>query len=158
MSAKTKARNIGLGPEHDWSSHGCGIADKQSAARAGQNGSVNRAGVRNAIRHLMRSFESPVTLKSIARRLARLPHIAAASFTRNGMLTVESVKELNETADVWDITVPDGHWFSLANGAVVHNSDAFGLLAIIYEAPYAPTPRSRYSGRRSAAGGSWESA
>jgi hypothetical protein len=31
--------------------------------------------------------------------------------------------------------VPDGHCFSLANGAVVHNSDAFGLMAIDYEDP-----------------------
>jgi hypothetical protein len=43
---------------------------------------------------------------------------------------IESVTRLVETADVWDITVPDGHWFSLANGAVVHNSDAFGLACI----------------------------
>jgi hypothetical protein len=40
-------------------------------------------------------------------------------------------------ADVWDITVPDGHWFSLENGAVVHNSDAFGLMCVAHEPPTA---------------------
>ena len=51
------------------------------------------------------------------------------------LLRIESVRKLSEMADVWDITVPDGHWFSLANGAVVHNSDAFGLMCIAYEEP-----------------------
>lgn len=53
----------------------------------------------------------------------------------NGHAVIESVKHLSETADVWDITVPDGHCFSLANGAVVHNSDAFGMMCIGYEKP-----------------------
>lgn len=51
------------------------------------------------------------------------------------LVDIESVRQLNETADVWDITVPDGHWFSLRNGAVVHNSDAFGLMCVSYEDP-----------------------
>jgi phage terminase large subunit len=46
---------------------------------------------------------------------------------------------------------PEHDWSS-------HGADAFGLLAIIYEAPYAPTPRARYSRGRSSSGGSWESA
>jgi phage terminase large subunit len=45
---------------------------------------------------------------------------------------------------------PDHNWAS-------HAADAFGLLAICYEAPYNPLPRPRYSSRRSS-GGSWESA
>jgi phage terminase large subunit len=47
---------------------------------------------------------------------------------------------------------PDHDWSS-------HAADALGLLAVNYEAPYAPTPRSRYGYRRGASGGgSWESA
>jgi hypothetical protein len=41
---------------------------------------------------------------------------------------------LNETADVWCLTVPDVGHFSLANGAVVHNShfaDGFRYLALV---------------------------
>lgn len=45
---------------------------------------------------------------------------------------------------------PEHDWSS-------HAADALGMLAIIYEAPYAPKPRSRYSGGRSSGGGSWES-
>lgn len=46
---------------------------------------------------------------------------------------------------------PDHDWSS-------HAADAKGLAAILYEAPYAPTPRERYSARSRHAGGSWESA
>jgi phage terminase large subunit len=46
---------------------------------------------------------------------------------------------------------PDHDWSS-------HAADALGLLAIIYEAPYAPTPRARYSASRRSGSGSWESA
>jgi hypothetical protein len=54
------------------------------------------------------------------------------------------VRPLNETADVWDITVPDGHWFSLENGAVVHNSDAAGLMAVVSEQPTHATQKINY--------------
>ena len=46
---------------------------------------------------------------------------------------------------------PDHDWSS-------HAADALGLLAILYEAPYAPTPRARYSSSGRSRGGSWESA
>jgi phage terminase large subunit len=46
-------------------------------------------------------------------------------------LRVASVRRLSETADVWDLTVPDGECFSLANGAVVHNcSDSMRYMAL----------------------------
>jgi hypothetical protein len=52
------------------------------------------------------------------------------------LLLIASVRRLSERSDVWDITVPDGHWFALENGAIVHNcADAFGLMAVAYEAP-----------------------
>lgn len=65
----------------------------------------------------------------------------------NTPLRIASVRRLTERADVWDITVPDGAWFSLENGAVVHNSDAFGLMCIAYEAPREKRkPRESYAG------------
>ena len=47
-----------------------------------------------------------------------------------GPLIIEDVKELKETADVWDITVSEQGHFSLSNGAIVHNSDAMRYLCI----------------------------
>ena len=44
--------------------------------------------------------------------------------------TVESVKKMNECADVWDIAVEKDAHFSLANGAIVHNCDALRYLAV----------------------------
>lgn len=55
-------------------------------------------------------------------------------------LTIAGVRALNETADVWCITVPDSECFSLANGAVVHNcsdpADAFRYLAVSLQEPF----------------------
>lgn len=51
-------------------------------------------------------------------------------------LQVASVEPLPYRSDVWCISVPDGRWFTLANGAVVHNShgaDATRLLAIVVD-------------------------
>jgi hypothetical protein len=39
-------------------------------------------------------------------------------------LRIARVEKLSQTQDVWCLTVPDGGVFALANGAVVHNSDA----------------------------------
>jgi hypothetical protein len=54
-------------------------------------------------------------------------------------LTIESVRPLKETADVWCLTVPGEECFSLGNGAVVHNcshaSDAFRYLSLVWKAP-----------------------
>jgi hypothetical protein len=68
------------------------------------------------------------------------PFIAAARLLRNTaptfaeFLTIESVSQLSKRADTCCIHVPDGEWFSLANGAVVHNShhgDAFSYGALV---------------------------
>jgi hypothetical protein len=54
-------------------------------------------------------------------------------------LHIASVTALADTADVWCLTVPDGHWWSLENGAVVHNSEhgasAFRYLAVRQQTP-----------------------
>ncbi len=45
-------------------------------------------------------------------------------------LTIAKVKLIEEKADVYDITVPNVGHFSLANGAIVHNSDAMRYLCV----------------------------
>lgn len=45
-------------------------------------------------------------------------------------LIIGKVEKLKKKEDVWDIGVPDAGHFSLSNGAIVHNCDAFRYLAI----------------------------
>lgn len=95
---------------------GFGIADMPSVVRDGQNGRASRS---NALSAIVRSWvlrEKAAGIKSIA--------VEPAAF-----LLLESVIELNERSDVWCLNVPDGQCFSLENGAVVHNSDAFMVMA-----------------------------
>lgn len=80
-------------------------------------------------------YAKVATLVSSVLRFAKSLLTGRGAKPANMKLLIEGVKRLKETADVWDITVPDGHWFSLSNGAVVHNSDAFGMAAVIYETP-----------------------
>ena len=63
-------------------------------------------------------------------------------------LLIERVTPRVERADVWDITVPGVECFSLANGAVVHNSaDAARYMSLAWReiAPEKPKPRPRDS-------------
>lgn len=51
-------------------------------------------------------------------------------------LLIASVRPISETADVWCLTVPDGHMWPLANGAMTHNShgsDAMRGLAVRHQ-------------------------
>jgi len=80
-------------------------------AKAGLNGKESQGRVRNAIAYLMRWLGKTENSKSIA------PIYAASK------LTVKDVCRLNRTADVWCLTVPDTGSWSLANGAIVHNSN-----------------------------------
>ena len=114
-----------------------GTAATPSELSRGRNGSASPAIAPSAASSLTRSSERAGMLKFTAGRPARSQRIESAGKQMPTLLRIESVKKLSETADVWDITVPDGHWFSLANGAVVHNSDAFGLMCIAYEEPRA---------------------
>ena len=47
-------------------------------------------------------------------------------------LRIERVDSLDRREDVWCLTVPDVGAFALANGAVVHNSDAFRYLSMAW--------------------------
>jgi hypothetical protein len=66
-------------------------------------------------------------MRWFAKMLARIASVLP--FARP--LRIACVERLNETADVWCLTVPDAECFSLANGAVVHNcADAVRTLAM----------------------------
>ena len=46
------------------------------------------------------------------------------------ILSIKSVRRLNEFSDVWCLTVPECGHFALGNGAIVKNCDAFQSLAL----------------------------
>jgi len=52
----------------------------------------------------------------------------------NADLEVERLEEIAESEDVWCLTVPGMSEFSLANGAIVHNCDAFQTMTLAYDA------------------------
>lgn len=101
---------------------GYGIADTQSGRKHGQNGSVLKKSAYFAQKLILGLIEKAVTLKNSVTKTAK-------------PLTIVTVKNLKETADVWDITVPNIGHFSLSNGAIVHNSDAFRYLSLSWKIP-----------------------
>lgn len=115
---------------------GFGTRGKQSGLNRGPNGRAKNALANAAGRCSWLWSERTDTLESIVHLFARLRHIVRGGRQTNTPVVIESVKPLNETADVWCMTVPGVECFSLSNGAVVHNcADAFGLMCVAYEAP-----------------------
>lgn len=98
----------------------CGIAGWPVAPRAGRTASARSCPASSAASRLAELFEKVLARPSSALRPAK-------------PLLIASVRPLSATVDVWDITVPGTGHFSLQNGAVVHNSDAFGGLAEIVD-------------------------
>jgi hypothetical protein len=131
---------------------GCGINDMLKGLKAGQNGKGKKNHVCHAINYSWRLLGKVATHKYTAHLLARYQHIEKDR--DNGRVIIESVKRINETADVWCITVPGAGEFSLSNGAIVHNCDAFGLMAVVVEDLFdKPRQNNRIQHRRG--GGSW---
>jgi phage terminase large subunit len=114
---------------------GSGIGDMLSARKAGQSGSASPASVCTALLSSARWSAKVAIRRFIAALRAKLPRTGSAGSPMSTPLRIERVKQISLRADVWDITVPDGRCFSIENGAVVHNSDAYGLMACVYEAP-----------------------
>lgn len=114
---------------------GYGTSGMQSALNRGLSGSEKKSHASSAGNCIWHLFEKVATRANTVLRLVKSRLTESAANQTNTLVFIESVKKLSETADVWDITVPDGHWFSLANGAVVHNCDAFGLMCVAYEEP-----------------------
>ena len=103
----------------------CGIDAKPSVPSLGKNGNETIFLAKSVAKYFLALFGRMVGHKSIVPRFAR-------------PLLIENVKPLNETSDVWCLTVDDGHWWSLANGAVTHNShgaDAWRGLSLSWREP-----------------------
>lgn len=110
-----------------------GIRGTPSALRVGPNGSGKKSPASIAPSRF-RLLSGPVaTAVNIVVRRAKSLLTGSVGKQMSGRVYIESVTKLSERSNVWDITVPDVHCFSLANGAVVHNSDAFGLMCVTYE-------------------------
>jgi phage terminase large subunit len=114
-----------------------GTSGMPNVPKAGPSGSESRKTAFTARSSSALLSAKAAILRCIAALPAKWRPIESAENRTNGLLLIESVNPLAEVADVWDITVPDGHWFSLENGAVVHNSDAFGLMCVAHEPPTA---------------------
>lgn len=132
-AGSAKAREIVPPPGTLRQPAACGIVGTPSAPSHGRSGNTNRNHARTAGRCLMRLCGRVALAASIVHRIARQPRFGSV-----GELRVTSVRHLDERADVWDITVPQVHCFSLANGAIVHNSDAFRYLALVADKAGAP--------------------
>jgi len=100
-----------------------GTVDKHNALKHGQNGNARKEIVSSVVKNLWHLFAKVVLPKSIALLIAT-------------PLAVVEVNKLNDTEDVWCLTVPGVDHFSLCNGAIVHNcshgSDAFITFAVGY--------------------------
>jgi phage terminase large subunit len=96
-----------------------GTEDTRLAMKDGQNGNEKTNLVFNVARYLAHLLVQPFR-KNTAHRYV-------------GALRVESVSWIDQRVDTYCINVPEGECFSLANGAVVHNShpgSAFQYLAV----------------------------
>lgn len=93
-----------------------GIEDKPSGYGAGLNGKEKRKNVQFAKKVINLLLEKVGIRRNIVQSNANPLHVLG-------------VKKIDETEDVYCINVPEIHHFSLANGAIVHNSDAFRTLA-----------------------------
>ena len=105
---------------------GYGINETLSGVKAGQNGKGKTEialFARNNSQHLS---GRAATLRYTA--LGSVKHTHTES-----VLKVLKVEFLDERQDVYCMTVPEAGEFSLANGAIVHNCDAFGLLCVAVE-------------------------
>jgi phage terminase large subunit len=98
-----------------------GTVAMPSGQRAGRSGNVWRSRASTA-RRLFRHWCALATRKNTAPILAK-------------PLRIASVTPLNEREDVWCLTVPDGHMWALANGAVTHNSHGADALRTLACAP-----------------------
>ena len=108
---------LGINPKKDV----CGTRDMQSDPSHGSSGKEKFENAWNATQNLTPlSEKTGWGVKNTAQIIAKLS-------------TIESVRHLSETADVWDITVPYVEHFCLENGAIVHNcADAMRMLGITY--------------------------
>jgi phage terminase large subunit len=94
-----------------------GIRDMLYGQLDGLNGKESQENVSIVENNLIALLEKMETNKNIVTQIVK-------------PLLIESVTYLDKTEDVWDIYVDVYHEFSLSNGAIVHNCDAFRYLAL----------------------------
>jgi intein/homing endonuclease len=94
----------------------CGIEDMLKNMQCGKNLNESLETVCIALKSLTALLEKSIS-KSFVTQIAK-------------PLIIESVSLLQNKEDVWDISVPDFHHFSLSNGAIVHNCDALRYLCL----------------------------
>ena len=104
----------------------CGTKDTLSGLKVGRSGSESQENVYIAGKYSTVLLEPMDTSKNIVIQTANPLHI-------------ESVRRLDEKEDVYCINVPQIHHFSLSNGAIVHNSDAFRYMCLAIPKSYPST-------------------
>ena len=115
---------------------GCsGISGTLNGHSSGPKTPAQRNHASSAAKYLWGWIGRLLQHKNTAPPRANVKPIASPAKPTLMPLRIEIVRHLSQRADVWDITVPGIECFALANGAVVHNSDAFGLMAVAYEEP-----------------------
>lgn len=96
-----------------------GTSAMPSGRSHGPSGSESRAPASTAGLSSSASFEKMGSSTNIAGLTAK-------------PLIIASVRPLKESEDVWCLTVPESSSFSLENGAIVHNCDAFRYLSVAW--------------------------
>lgn len=94
-----------------------GISAMLNNVKRGRNGKENQENV----------F---IVKKNSKRLLEKMDACINSAIQTAKPLIIENVRFLSEKADVWCINVPDLKHFSLSNGAIVHNCDAFRYMCI----------------------------
>ena len=119
---------------------GFGTSAMQSEAKAGSSGSVKKSLALCVASTFKRLLEKAVIHRFTALTTAKPKRIV-------------SVERLKTKSDVWCITVPDAGEFSLANGALVHNCDAFRYACLVWREEMKPKaePAIRWPGDRTIA-------
>jgi hypothetical protein len=111
---------------------GFGTVGKPNALKAGLSGSESQG----IAQYVKRNFHA--LLEKTGIRKSSVAPIAKP-------LTIAGIKSIDERADVYCMSVPNVGHFSLSNGAIVHNCDAWRYLAIALDqrpsATVAPTSR-----------------
>lgn len=123
---------------------GYGTNEQPSGRKPTRYGSVRIVTAFTAMRSLIASFVRTVAHSFIAPKSA-------------GMLSITSVKRLEQRADVYCVTVPETASFSLSNGAIVHNcADALMTGAVGLKPDKVPSA-ARYGQKGERRGSHWSS-
>lgn len=113
LTKQEKLQVIGISPMLDVN----GIKSRQEKLEIGKSGN-------GKIFHA--NFVEKYSLQSSGKD----QHVESTVMPTVKQLRVESVSEMKETQDVYDIGVPEAGHFSLSNGAIVHNCDALRYLCL----------------------------